>query len=168
MAHIWLGESGVSNVGFEEVHIQPISHEELERFCNMLAVEFLVPHNRLLEFLRSHLPNGQDNRKQIDTVSKYFKVSRPLIARKFLEIGRISEQDYWSLFQQFKAQWQAQKDSQKRKESGHISRNILDKNHLGTRLIHKFLTAAYDGMLSYQEVSRLINVPVYRFKELES
>jgi hypothetical protein len=81
-------------------------------------------------------------------------------------MGQISEQEYWYFYKQFQAQWQARKEL--KKTSKPIPPKILDNSRLGSRLIHRFLTAAYDGLLSYQDVSRLINVPVSRFKELES
>ena len=53
MSHIWLGESGVSNIGLGDVH-KTISHEKLENFCNGIAAEFLAPQSKINEFYKNN------------------------------------------------------------------------------------------------------------------
>ena len=41
LAHVWIGASGISNPHLKEARIPP--KNEIERFCNRVAAELLVP-----------------------------------------------------------------------------------------------------------------------------
>ncbi|WP_448364125.1 ImmA/IrrE family metallo-endopeptidase [Fluviibacter sp.] len=80
LVHLWLGDSGVSDV-------DPEANNAIERYCNAVAAELLVPQQqfeaRWLEF--QHL----DLQERINAVRKAFKVSGLVIARTAFELGYI-------------------------------------------------------------------------------
>jgi len=81
LAHIWLGESAISD-------ISPASapSNRIERWCNAVAAELLVP----LEELRMALP--QDNPLEAaQNLARGFKVSTLVILRRIYDAKRISE-----------------------------------------------------------------------------
>jgi Zn-dependent peptidase ImmA (M78 family) len=77
-AHIWLGESGISD--------QHIASSGLEKYCNQVAAEILVPEK---EFC-----SQWDKEKNCAALAKHFKVSRLVIARRAFEYDLISQDTY--------------------------------------------------------------------------
>lgn len=82
-AHIWLGESGISN-------IDPHSNNAVEQLCNRSAAEFLVPHN---EFLRLWNADVAIN-SNLTTLAQHFRVSTYVIAIKAVQSNLIDRQEW--------------------------------------------------------------------------
>lgn len=79
LAHIWVGETGVSNWSYEK---------DIESFCNKVAAEILMPH---VEFCKHWNTNeDQSYADKIENLSNYFKVSKYTIAIKALTLNLIS------------------------------------------------------------------------------
>lgn len=83
VAHIWLGQSGVSD-GILSQH----KDYQIEVICNRVAGELLVPEKNFLEYWN---PNEQSS---IDALSSKFKVSRLVIARRAFDLEKISWEKY--------------------------------------------------------------------------
>lgn len=79
LAHIWLGQSGVSDL---RSHLL----KGIERVCNQVAAEVLVPR---AEFLRQW-ELGDD----LGRLAKVFRVSRLVIARRALDLVKIDQAAY--------------------------------------------------------------------------
>lgn len=84
LAHIWLGESGVSDVAANSLN-------ENEIRCNAIAAEVLVPQN---DFLRDWDSIDGMYRDKISALNKRYKVSELVIARVALTNRKISNQIY--------------------------------------------------------------------------
>jgi Zn-dependent peptidase ImmA (M78 family) len=86
LAHIWLGRSGV----FDLAYLQP-ADDAVEKACNRIAAEFLVP----TEVLKRHVPQRLQN-LDYETVfqglARNFKVSPLVIAKRVLDMGLINYQ----------------------------------------------------------------------------
>lgn len=93
LAHIWLGESGVSDVG-------PASapSKRVEAWCNRVAAEFLVP----LSELRRELGAG-DPQAEMQPLARQFKVSTLVILRRLLDARRLSRRQF---DEAYKEEWQ--------------------------------------------------------------
>ena len=89
LVHIALGKSIIQNSGLSE--IRKSSLNEIERFCNMVAGEVLVPENELLEII--DLKTLQDD---LPEISKQFQVSSEVIMRRLLILNKISQQKYYT------------------------------------------------------------------------
>jgi Zn-dependent peptidase ImmA (M78 family) len=66
LAHIWLGESGLSDI---QANADP--HLDIERWCNQVAAEVLVPLARMKEVFNPDLELD----KEIQSLARRFKVS---------------------------------------------------------------------------------------------
>lgn len=84
LAHIWLGESALSNVG-------PASSptQRIEAWCNRVAAEVLAP----LDELRRELGQA-DALTSVPTLARTFKVSTLVILRRLLDARRISRDQF--------------------------------------------------------------------------
>ena len=101
LGHIWLGENGVSD---SNATSRP--SEAVEKWCNQVAAETLVP----LEVLRQVLPVSEPLGK-LDELTRRFKVSPLVILRRIFDAGNIS----WDVFQ---AAYQAELAKLRAREKG--------------------------------------------------
>lgn len=86
LAHIWLGESALSDAS---PILQP--SQRIEKWCNRVAAELLVP----LKVLKQGLPRT-DPLDEVSRLARRFKVSSLVIIRRVYDAGRID----WNSFQQ--------------------------------------------------------------------
>jgi Zn-dependent peptidase ImmA (M78 family) len=84
LAHIWLGESGVSDIPDK----QNVVDQKLEQYCNQIAAEFLTPTKQFLSAW-DKLPEPK-----IEALAKEFKVSQWVVARRALSLRKISWDEY--------------------------------------------------------------------------
>jgi len=85
IVHIWLGESAVSNLNKTYS-----GTGEIERFCNSVAAEILVPMEELNREWNKSKPAGAE----ISRLSKEFRVSKIVIARRGRDSGFLSQRFY--------------------------------------------------------------------------
>ena len=88
LAHIWTGHSA----GFDFRKLQP-SDDPIEILCDRVAAEFLVPENALNEKYNLN-PN-------IVSASRYFKVSEIVIARRFLDTGKLTQTEFLKFYEEY-------------------------------------------------------------------
>lgn len=86
LAHIWLGQSAVSDAAPELE-----SSHGIETWCNRVAAEFLVPEDELREVLPTRSPSDRESRQEI---ARRFKVSALVVLRRLLDAGFISKKDF--------------------------------------------------------------------------
>ena len=89
LAHLWIGESGVSDPVAGAVPAQPI-----ERWCNAIAAEVLVPVEELHGRRRPDLPLEEE----VQHLARVFKVSLLVILRRLLDVGAIDQDTYWQAY----------------------------------------------------------------------
>ena len=81
LAHLWLGESGVSDPAVE----QP-SSGVIERWCNQVAAELLVPRASFLDAFHAQTPVEA----QIGPLAQRYRVSTLVILRRALDLDLMS------------------------------------------------------------------------------
>jgi len=158
LAHLWLGESGISN--FNVFGRGQSNHQEIEVFCNRVAAEFLVPESRFLNEWNMVMDGGLD--VAIQSLSRNFKVSRVVIARRLLDLERITGEGYWELYNRWRDELYITREYQRQKESG-PGYFVNTKSRLGSKLLNTVIGAAYDGRLSYRDASKLLGIKVDYF-----
>lgn len=90
-AHILLGYS--AGMGADEGMALGVK----EAFCDRLAAVFLAPADLFMEMWKKTSGN-------IDVLVRRFKVSRWVVARRANELGLMSDDTYWSIVKQWKAE----------------------------------------------------------------
>lgn len=163
LTHIWLGESGISNLNVFEKTKACQANKQTEKLCNLVAAEFLVPESALNDAMRS--AKRDDAWDIVDDLAKDFKVSRDVIARRLLDCNYITSSNYEAIANRLHAIWRSIKIKQKASGSG-PSRNTLDRFRLGERMLNTVTSAAFDGKISLQEAARILRVPVSRFDKV--
>ncbi|MHB8259174.1 MAG: ImmA/IrrE family metallo-endopeptidase [Bacteroidia bacterium] len=99
LAHIWTGHSA----GFDFRKLQP-SDNPIEVLCDKIAAEFLVPE---ITFTKVWGEN-----QNIGYASKYFKVSEIVIARRALDTGKITKQQFYEFYEEYSHREFAKKENQ--------------------------------------------------------
>jgi Zn-dependent peptidase ImmA (M78 family)/transcriptional regulator with XRE-family HTH domain len=90
LAHIWLGESALSDTSAAS---QP--SQRIERWCNRVAAELLVP----LKVLKSELPRTEPL-DDVSRLARRFKVSTLVIIRRIYDAGRIDRDEFQQAYQE--------------------------------------------------------------------
>ena len=85
LAHIWLGETGLSNPA-----INLESTQNVEAWCNAVAAELLVP----MQELKRMSQNGRADPSLIRQMARRFKVSTLVIVRRFYDAGALSRESF--------------------------------------------------------------------------
>ena len=89
LAHIWLGQSGVSDT---EARAMP--DQAVERWCNRVAAELLVP----LDALREEIDAGADLQVELSRLARRFKVSTLVALRRIHDAGQLSREELWAAY----------------------------------------------------------------------
>ena len=89
LAHIWLGQSGVS-----DTEARAIPDQVVERWCNRVAAELLVP----LDALRDEIEPRVDLQVELSRLARRFKVSTLIVLRRIHDAGHLSRDELWAAY----------------------------------------------------------------------
>lgn len=148
LAHIWVGQSGVSNVLIGETDFGV--HRAVEKKCNEVAAEFLVPEASIRATWHSNL-RFTDN---LEVNVRRYRVSRIVIARRAFDLGLCSEDDYRALYGVEQAQWDRDADADS-PGGGDFYRTLPIKN--GSRFTNSVVNQAISGQLLLRHAAALLN-----------
>ncbi|WP_299310819.1 XRE family transcriptional regulator [uncultured Halomonas sp.] len=147
LAHIWLGESGISDG-------DPANRRGTEKLCNAVAAEFLVPEE---EFLPLWL-EVDDWKANLAPLAAHFHVSQWVIARRAQELGLISDHDYRRyVVNRLEAY-------RNREERGGASFDRVVPGRVSKRLAQAVASEALSGRLLLRDAYQLIGVRPHRLK----
>lgn len=145
LAHIWLGESGVSNVELGDANYG--AYQKVERKCNKIAAEFLIPAAGFPAQWRA-ADSLSDN---ADRLSRIYKVSRIVIVRRALDLGLIDQASYSRFYATEVARWSDTPAS----EGGSFHNNLPLRN--GLRFTRAVVNQAVSGGLLLRHAASLLN-----------
>lgn len=89
LAHLWLGQTALSNA--EAV---AESGEAVERWCNRVAAELLVPAEVMRVEIRAGEPVGEARQR----LARRFKVSTLVILRRMADVGAMNRGEFWDAY----------------------------------------------------------------------
>lgn len=95
LVHIWIGESGISDA-------QPVqqSGHDIERWCNAVAAELLVP----LAVMREEYDQRAPLQQELHRLARRFKVSTLVVLRRMHDAGGLTREEFWSVYEEEVAQ----------------------------------------------------------------
>ncbi len=147
LAHIWIDKEGISNNDF----LHPdISLNKIEKMCNDVAAEVLVPKPELLSYWHQ-----QDSLEieQIDQLAKHFLVSSIVIARRALDLKLLSQTEFYTFYNRYKEAWTNRK---KQNSGGDFHKAFPIAN--STRFTEAICRAVYSDKIMIREAARILNV----------
>ena len=152
VAHIFVGQTGVSV--FDSM--LP-SSGSIEKFCNSVAAEFLVPKHRLLEIWPEIKLKDPYN-----TLARKFKVSPLVAARRALDTGLIDNAEFFDFYQ---STIPSHEPDNFKKEGGDFWRT--QKWRLGYKFANAVYNAVQDGRLTYTEAYSLTDLHGDTFEKIQ-
>ena len=85
VAHIWLGLSGVT-----DAQLSIVSKNSIERWCNAVAAEVLVP----ISSIEKEFNSDENIKKEMVRLAKFYKVSTLVVLRRIYDLGAISQDKF--------------------------------------------------------------------------
>jgi Zn-dependent peptidase ImmA (M78 family) len=142
LAHIWAGQSGVSDVASSPRH-------DVERWCNAVAAEVLVP---LDEFRRVVRPGAEPER-----LAAKYRVSTLVILRRMLDAGFLTREEHDHAYDQELARLNALLARRKDADAGGGGNYYATARYrLGKRFATAVIASAWEGRSTFTEAFRLL------------
>lgn len=152
LAHLWLGQTGVSGERAEQ---------DVERFCNEVAGEFLLPRAELAELELDPRATATDLEPLIQRFASARNVSRSMVAYKLHREGLISRQLWQRLSSGFREQWLAARRLRRernREKPGGPSYYTVRRHRLGASLVALVSRLVAAGELTTSKASHVLGV----------
>ena len=96
LAHLWLGESGVSNLLMQQMPARGQRaggpDKETEQWCNRVAAELLVP----MADLAGVYNKENDLNTEMERLARRYKVSTLVVLRRIFDMKAIAAETFWN------------------------------------------------------------------------
>jgi Zn-dependent peptidase ImmA (M78 family) len=152
LAHIWLGASAA----FDLSVLLP-ANQDIERACNQIAAEFLVPEDEM-RLLWRRVDNEPE---RFNAVARHFKVSSFVAARRALDLTLISRDEFFDFYNSLTEIEQRQAQNGEGGGDFYLNQNF----RIGRRFAEAVFTSAKEGRLQYNEAYRLTGLKGKTFSE---
>lgn len=142
LAHLWLGRDGVFNLR----DLQPADND-VEKFCNIVAAEFLVPEKELI----AYWTKAKQEEEPFQYLARHFKVSPLVAARRALDLGFLSKSAFFDFYNNYM-------EDSRRKAAAHVGGGDFYANldmRLGRRFTETVVRATAEGRLLYRDAYQL-------------
>jgi Zn-dependent peptidase ImmA (M78 family) len=144
LAHVWLGKDALFNLH----DLQPFNND-IEKYCNVVAAEFLVSQKMLKEFW----PAASHSENPYKFLSRKFKVSQIVIARRALDLNLIDHNQFYQYLKEYKEE--QEQFLEKKKESAGGNYYNTQNVRIGRRFAIAVRIATKEGRLSYKDAFKL-------------
>jgi Zn-dependent peptidase ImmA (M78 family) len=143
-AHLWLGSSGVGNA-------LPGSHDgvEVERWCNGVAAEFLVP---LSDLNLTYDPKASFQ-EELTRLARKYRVSRRVVLSRLFDAGALTWDDY-----QAKIELEAARTATLEPASSGGNFYATLATRLGKRFLRAVITTTLAGETLYSDAFRMLGI----------
>jgi Zn-dependent peptidase ImmA (M78 family) len=145
LAHLWLGESGVS-----DPEAGRVPDQRTERWCNEVAAELLIP----LAALRDAVDRDAAILEEIQRLARLFKVSTLVALRRLFDAGFINQAALWQHYREELARIRAL--DRGGSGGGDFYRTLGART--GKRFARAVLASTLEGQTLFQDAFRLLGV----------
>jgi len=153
LAHIWLGESAVTNAG-----LATAPQQNVEVWCNRVAAELLVP----VAELRKQLPTGGDALQSVHLLARTFKVSTLVVLRRLMDVGHLSRRRFQ---QAYDAEVQRLASLSRSRSGGDFY--LTQAARLSRRFARAVIVSTAEGQTLYRDAFQMLGVKKEQtFREL--
>jgi len=159
LAHLWIGQSGISNIPPDELEFGIANKKE--ELCDKIAVEFLVPAEEFLSEWRRSVKLEDE----IQRLARLFRVSSFVILRRSFEYDLVSQSEFYKMLEYLRYNINVSEHEKKPKAKGG---NFYDTFRVrnGKRFTNAIFEALIDGSILYREAASLLDVHVSTLKKI--
>lgn len=159
LAHLLLSVSGLSKFDQRYIERLPDEEKQIERFCNAIAAEILIPSSDFQMQSRQFPANVEHaTEQQFSDLARRYGVSREAVLRRFLDQDRVTA----AFYEQKAKVWAAQQ----RKGAGgdwYASQNV----YLSDRFAREVVSRHYKNQLSIEQAADMLGIKPKNFAGLE-
>lgn len=152
LAHIVFGHSGI----FDLHALQP-ADDRVEKVCNRVAAEFLVPADDLKEIW----PEVRGATDPFQSLARQFKVSPIVVARRLLDLQFIDQGQFFQFYNKYMLRFAEVPQREEGGGSHYNNQNV----RVGQRFFAHVLRALHAGDLTYTEAYRLTGLRGETFRQ---
>jgi len=158
LAHLWIGKSGISNPNPKKRSAD--ENNSIERFCNQVAAELLVPRAEFLKRWR----NSETVENNVRMLVRYFRVSAHVILRQAFELDKITRQEYEERIEAEEERFRLQQEE--REGGGNFYRTMRVRN--SRILVSSVLEAIQASKIGLRDAATLLGCKVPTLKNVAS
>ena len=154
LVHLLLGQTGVGGARVEN---------QVERFCNDVAGEFLLPER---QFTALDITRGMELESTAELIEEFARdrnLSRAMVAYKAYRVGRIEYPVFNALSSRFREQWLQDRNSQRqrareREEDGGPDYYVVRRHRIGDGLVGLVLRMMDVGALATSKAAIVLGL----------
>lgn len=139
LAHVWLGRDGEGLSGFEGIFPDD---QEIERFCDRAAAEFLVPAAELLQ----QWPTVQRVHDPFTKLAQFFKVSPIVVGRRAMDLDLVHRRDFFAFYEEY-----VQRERRHRRPASGGDFYNTQNTRVGQTFAVAVMRAALEGRVSFAD-----------------
>jgi Zn-dependent peptidase ImmA (M78 family) len=145
LAHVWLGATGVSDTQAGQV-----PEQQVERWCNQVAAELLVPMDELRATHRDHAAIADE----IQRLAREFKVSTLVALRRLFDAGYITQAALWKHYREEQERLRLLRD--RSSPGGDFYRSLGART--SKRFARAIVSSTLEGLTSFPDAFRMLGV----------
>lgn len=145
LAHLWAGASGVS-----DVQVGRVPEQGMERWCNQVAAELLVP----MEVFRAQYRPHEPVPAAIQRLAREFKVSTLVALRRLIDAGYLDQNALW---RHYRDEQQRLRQLERRETGGGDFYRTLGAR-TSKRFARAIVSSALEGQASFTEAFRMLGI----------
>jgi Zn-dependent peptidase ImmA (M78 family) len=152
LTHLWLGQTGVSGSRAEG---------SIERFCNDVASEFLLPAEELTQLSVDDATDAAAAEAHIQEFARHRNLSGSMVAYKLYRAGAISFARWEAISRAFREHWvdsRAATRQQARSQEGGPSYYVVRRHRVGDSLIRLVDRMMAAGALTTTKAGAILSV----------
>lgn len=155
LVHILLGQTGVS--GAVSTAAPTTDYARIERFCNDVAGEFLLPSEAYRRGVAAFGANDIEKaRAAVQQIATRWSVSEPMVAYRLNREGYLSAGAYETLRSEFYARWQANLKRERDRSSSGPNPRVVKQFSLGDALVSLVHRTVRDNALSHTKAASVL------------
>jgi len=145
LAHLWAGASGVS-----DVQVGRVPEQGIERWCNQVAAELLVP----MDAFRAQYRPDEPVPVAIQRLAREFKVSTLVALRRLFDAGYVNQNALW---RHYRDEQQRLRQLERRESGGGDFYRTLGAR-TSKRFARAIVSSALEGRASFTEAFRMLGI----------
>ncbi|MGH6902363.1 MAG: ImmA/IrrE family metallo-endopeptidase [Geminicoccaceae bacterium] len=152
LAHIWLGETGVSGA---------FADAAIEQFCNKVASEFLLPTEELANLRVDSAMDFETVQVRIADFARDKRLSSSMVAYRLYQTGTIERERWSQLSLFFRQKWlqaRTERRERAREKEGGPSYYVVRRHRVGTALVDLVRRTMADGVLTPSKAGKILGV----------
>jgi len=156
LAHLLLSQNSITKFDTSYIAQLPKKEQNIEKFCNALAAEILVPDS---DFSKRIIGEKSINEVLVSNLAKRYRVSREVVLRRILDKGLVSREFYESKSKQWADEV----------EAGGAGGDYYatQASYLGDQYLRLVFSRHYQGRLTLEQAADYLGVRTKSIAGLE-